>query len=73
MEVDTTTLTLHRGSRHCNFYTTISLRYFLQAQLHVNVDFPQKIEKWVRSDCITQLKLDTLDALMQVSLCSLPM
>ena len=30
-------------------------------------------QNWVRSDCKSQLKLKTLDALMRVSLCSLPM
>ena len=52
------------SSKHFQIPTTLATSAW-QAQLYMNV--------WVKSDCRSRLKLATLDVLMRVSLCSLPM
>ena len=59
--------TLPNSNNSCNFDLALTATSALQAQLYVNVDFPNRIGSRVITK--SRLKLETLDALTQVSFC----
>ena len=63
------TLPISNNSWNCDSALTATSAW--QAQLYVNVDFPNI--NWVKSNHKSRLKLEPLYALLQVSLCALLM